>query len=63
MNTKQIFRFLEAFCKVVIITKSEHDNLGGGMPADWNWRPGSAFARYEKAFGKNWEKTFLQSRK
>ena len=41
----------------------EHNNLGGGMPEGWNWRRGSAFARYEKAFGKNWEKTFLQSRK
>ncbi len=64
MNTKQVFRFLEGFCKVVIITRSEHKTkLRGGMPEGWNWRRGSAFARYEAAFGKDWEKTFLQSRK
>jgi hypothetical protein len=63
MNTEKIFRFLEAFCKVVIITKSEHDKLGRCMPEGWNWRRGSVFARYEAGFGKDWERKFLQSRK
>lgn len=63
MRVDEIVKFLNKFCRAVVVTHREHKKLGHQRKEAWGFKTGNAFVRYRDAFGRDWRTTFLCSRK